>query len=405
MDHHETLRLLHDYNELRWSAAQKRLDIRISYPDRVLPHEPMEEIEREARSRVRGHEKEVNRDEQVKRIADFFGMRDHFLVLPSAGAGLETVLQYFTKTDDNVYLPEPAYLFDNFVMSLANGKRNVSRIEKQELENLSRSGSKSNTFIVETPRRSDFLEHDDIVYRMLAGETNRDSLVIYDAVNSFYGVDTVVEKGTDGNRLVRKSYPVADKAIRIEGTSKVFPEGFHNLAIVEISDALYAEDPERYKRYKEAITRMGYNTPTNTDLYVMAEILHSKKFPVFLGYLKALARENSRYVQKAFENKSVLWDGINVFIEIGTDNCGVSPKSIVDDFKNFGINVLHSNQFYNQGSPDGKNYIRLPIIKDKSDLETVVDKLREILEIRERAKQILYTICEAQRAMSEALKS
>lgn len=370
------------HNNLKLTVAPDILDIRISYPDRVPLYGPMEELEREIRRKVMGHEKEIVREREVQRIADFFDVYGHIVLLPSAGAALGIALHYFTKAGDEVVLPEPAYVFDNFVTCLADGTRTISRIGvgSHGLEPLTERGSKRRTFITELPRFSDALEYKDNDLRLLAKEANRDSLVIYDGVNSFYDFATVAKRGEDGNKLLRYNSPFADRSIRIDGTSKLFHEGFPNLAIAQISDALYAEDPENYEKFKDFIKRTSYNTRTNTDLYVMAELLHHKKFPSFLGSLKALARENSHYVKDSLKDISeVKFDGLNVFIEVYKGDFGEEPKFIADYLKKYyGIDALNSYQYFTK-SYDLPTYIRLPIIKDRAELEKIVSKLRKKL--------------------------
>ncbi len=380
--YHSIREVVDFHDQLKASAGIEPINIRISYPGRAPQYGPLEELQREIRNKVKGHEDEIDKEVQVKRIADFFGLTGHVELLPSAGDALGLALQYFTKAGDQVLLPEPAYAFDNWVKSLADGTRTVSRIGHglQTLETLTNNGSKKRTFIIETPRRNSFLEHDNIVYSLLAKSANRDSLVIYDGVNSFYGVDTVVQRGKDGNKLLRYTGPIADRSIRIDGTSKLFHEGFQNLAIAQISDALYKEDPEKYERFKEFITRTTYNTRTKTDVYVMAELLNDKKFGYYLGSIKALARENSLYVKDALKDiAGVEFDGPNVFIEVDKTDFGESPEFIADYLREYyGIHAMNSYQYFTQ-SYNLPTFIRLPMMMDRSKLEKIVITLRKKL--------------------------
>lgn len=390
----ESMSRLHELAAL--AAAREKLDVKIAYPAMTALHRPLYEYAMRVRESTSGQERTIDRDEQVRRIASFFGLDGNVVLIHSAGAGLVSTLQYFTDVGQTVVLPEPAYLFESFVRCLADGMRHVSRVGtggKQGLEALARELNGS-AAIIETPRNQAFTNHSISVYRAL---TEGGDVVIYDGVNSFYDEDTTVRREADGNRLHRRLFPIADRAVRIDGTSKLFPGVFPNLALVEISDAVYTA--KNGARYKEAITRQDFRTPSNTDLFVMAEILNSEMFPGFLEAIKSLTRENFLYVKSFLENTlgrigTVEYDGPHAFIRFSHGD-GESPDYTL---RRYGIEALHSYQYCTHTQNEGV-FIRLPIVMDRSDLEPIANELREKLRIMCEAARIIYDL-EALKASS-----
>lgn len=355
--------------------TENPLDISISYPGYIKwLHKPLSDFEKHIREGTKNME--INRDDQIKRIARFYGFTEKTIVaVPSAGEALHTVLQYFTEQGDEILIPEGSYArFPDFVESLAGGERAVRWVDEKELSNLvnKESGDETDRQVVllEEPRTPAFATPDPDVY-LLVSIPGKFRAVLYDAVNWAFNEDISVVRGGHENRLHSNvPFPKSDKGIRVVSTSKILPtdrpvDPFPNVGIIAVGDAI---DPQVIQQFRKGIPRKHYRSPSNADLYVMAEILHSELFPKFIEDIRSLAKNNFQFVRDTLGTQTI-YDGSNVFVGVNLKGFGSTPETIGSNLKEFGIHALYSQLYFRKLTNGHDTLIRVPIIMDRPNLE------------------------------------
>lgn len=369
------------------SRKENPLDISISYPSYIESlHGPLSDFKKHIREGTKSAE--IKRDDQIKRIARFYGFTEKTIVaVPSAGEALHTVLQYYTEQGDEILIPEGSYgRFPDFVESLAGEERVVRWVDKNELSNLvnRESGDDVNRRVVllEEPHRPAFAIPDSDIY-LLASIPAKFRAVVYDAVSWAFNEDASVEREGQENRLHRNvPFPKSDKRIRVVSTSKILPtdrliNSFPNVGIIAVGDAV---DPQVTQQFKKGITRKHYRSPSNTDLYVMAELLHSELFPKFIEDIRSFARDNFQFVRDTLGTQTI-YDGSNVFVRVDLHCFGSTPETLGSRLQQFGIHALYSQLYFRKLTNGYDTLIRVPIIMDRPDLEKQTLRLGEKLGV------------------------
>lgn len=356
------------------------LDISISYPRYIeWLHGPLADIVQKARSEV--DYMHIDRQKQIERIAGFYALSEPTIfTVPSAGEALHTVLQYFTDCGDQIVIPEGSYgRFPLFVESLAGGTRNVRWVDEGDLIRLADQPEhhRPTIALMEEPRGSTLFDPSPQECSLIrAARPFR--VVIYDSVNWGFGTyASVLRKGNE-NRIQWREFPQADARIRVVSTSKLLPaEAFPNVGMIAIHDDV---DPEAVAQLSKAIQRKHYQSPSTTDLYVMAEILHSQHFPVFLHSIRQLAGLNAQLAGKRLKKEQVVPDGGNIYVSVYLEGHHSTKEGIEQYLNEFGIHAYHSD-LSSKSVDTYHTRIRVPLIMNPSDFEKILVELEQRLEL------------------------
>lgn len=361
------------------------LDVSISYPGYIESlHDPLSRLAHEIREKA--GDKEIDRNEQIERIARFYGFTEQTVVaVPSAGEALHTLLQYFTDQGDQVLIPEGSYArFPNFVESLAGGARIPRWVDAQELGKWVNDGQGNmgqTVVLVEEPRTPAYTTPDPDVYPLTA-VAGKFRAIIYDGVSWGFDTDTsVVREGTE-NRLRRAHpFPMAEARMRAISASKILPtdrleNSFPNVGVIALSNSV---DSRALEQLKKGIPRKHYQSPSNANLYTMAEILHSERFPEFIADMRALAKRNTDYLRDTLVAQ-IIPDGANVFVGFQLPHDAMTPENIGAQLKALGLNALYSQLYFKKSKEQYYTRIRVPIIMNQPNLEKMAGSIKERLE-------------------------
>lgn len=388
----DTGRQFHEMFAIEDVLLKESLDAKISYPQ-FIPElmGPLHKVVTKARERA--IKIEVDRDDEIGRITRFLGFTEGLkFATPSAGEAIHTVLNYFSHPGNEVIIPDGSYArFPDFVESLPEARvvRWVDTHELRELLSQNPDESNKRVVLIEDSRTPAFAKPDLTAYKLVA-TLGTFRTVVYDCVNFVFNEDIDVQKVNEENRLHRKddrSLPQSKKRIRVVSLSKALPieKGmFPNVGIIAVSNAVELADLEQFKK---GMPRKHSQTPPDSELFAMAELLHSSLFPQYIKDLRAFARNNFEYFRDALKTQ-VVHDGLNAFIRIDLQDFETNPENIGRLLESFGLQVLYSQLYFRKARSHTETWIRIPlVIKDRKEKLAQLEKKIKLIEELGRLKQ------------------
>jgi len=388
----------HNKFALKDELAANRLDVTKSYPQ-FIPglHGPLSDLVSQARERAT--KIEIDRKHEVERIARFLGFTEGVkFATTSAGEAIHTVLDYFSHPGNEVIIPDGSYArFPDFVASLPE-ERVLRWVDTEGLKDIlaQNSGGKNERIVlIEEPRQPTFARPDSESYKLIA-EPRAFCTVIYDGVNFVFDEGSDIQRTGKENRLHHRDdgrFSRAENWIQVASLSKALPAKsgqFPNVGIIAISIAVDSKDLERFQK---GISRKTSQSPPDSELFAMAELLHSSLFPQFIIDLRAIARSNFEYLRDGLKT-SVVYDGLNAFVKIDLKDFEIKPEEIGTLLKEFGLHALYSQLYFRKSTSGMETWVRVPlVVNDRegklSQLETKLKAIQRLRELTRDTKGII----------------